>query len=82
MSKDLVPSKENLVKIEEMRSPEELKEEWHHYMIILDGEMEDTAVLMGQSAGVINSVESLGDMVNKIVNGAEESIKKAYANIR
>ncbi len=82
MSKELVPSKENLVEIEGMRSPEELLEDWKHYMIILDGEMEDSAVLMGQSAGVINSVESLGDMVNTIISGAEECIKKAYANIK
>jgi len=82
MSKELVPSKESLVKIEGMRSPEELLEDWKHYMIILDGEMEDTAVLMGQSAGVINSVESLEDMVNTITKGAEECIKKAYANIK
>ena len=82
MSKELVPSKENLVEIEEMRRPEELKEDWRHYMIILDGEMEDTAVLMGQSAGVINSVESLGDVVNTIVNGAEKCIKNAYASIK
>ena len=41
----------------------------------------DSAVLMGQSAGVINSLESIESIISTIVKDAETQLKYAAANI-
>jgi hypothetical protein len=36
---------------------------------------------MGQSAGIINSIESIQDIINTIIIDAEKLLKNAAANI-
>lgn len=80
-AKELVKSKEELVGIEDARSPQQMLEEMKHYVAVLSGEIEDSAVLMGQSAGVINTLESIDDIISTLVKDAETHLKNAAANI-
>ena len=81
IAKELVKSKEELVGIEDARSPQQMLEEMKHYVAVLDGDIVDSAVLMGQSAGVINSLESIDDIISTLVKDAETHLKNATANI-
>jgi enoyl-[acyl-carrier protein] reductase II len=81
IAKELVKSKEELVGIEDARSPQQMLEEMKHYVAVLDGDIVDSAVLMGQSAGVINSLESIDDIISTLVKDAETHLKNAAANI-
>ena len=82
MSKELVGSKEELVAIEQSRSPQDMLDVMRHYVSVLDGDMEDSAVLLGQSAGVVNSIESISDIISTITSDAEKLLKNAYAGIK
>jgi NAD(P)H-dependent flavin oxidoreductase YrpB (nitropropane dioxygenase family) len=82
MSKDLVGSKEELIAKEEARSLDELMKEMMHYAGALEGDMDDSGILVGQSGGVINSIESIDDIVSSIMSDAERLIKNAYNSIK
>jgi NAD(P)H-dependent flavin oxidoreductase YrpB (nitropropane dioxygenase family) len=61
---------------------EELIEAGKKYELAYEGNVTDGAVLLGQSIGIINSVETVSDIIESIVKGAEKYIKNAYALIR
>jgi len=82
MNMNLVGSKEELVAKEEARTEKEYQETRKHYISTLDGETEDSAILMGQSAGIINSIESIQDIIGTIVSDAEKFLKNAYSRIK
>jgi enoyl-[acyl-carrier protein] reductase II len=82
MSKELVKSKEELVGIEQARSPQQMLEEMSHYISVLGGDIESSAVLLGQSAGIINSLESIDDIISTLVKDAEKHLKNAAANVK
>ena len=37
---------------------------------------------MGQSAGIVNSIDPIRDIVERIVNDAENCLKNAYSSIK
>ena len=88
LAKGLVKSKEEKM-IEEKElsdhriaiSKEELAEELRKDAIAAfaayQGDMENGAVLLGQSIGIINQVESVLDIIETIINDAEKTLKKA-----
>ena len=82
MSKKLVGSKEEKIAEEQASTPKAAMEEARHYLGVLEGEMEDTAVLLGQSAGIINSIESIDDIISTMVKDAEKLLKNAYSGIK
>jgi len=82
MSKELVGSKEELVGIEQERSIEVMLKGLKPYISVLQGEVEDAAVLMGQSAGLIKSIKSVNEIVDDIVSDAERLLKSASAMIK
>ena len=41
------------------------------------GDMEKGGVLLGQSIGIINQLESVSDIIETIIKGAEKALKKA-----
>jgi len=82
MSKELVGSKEELVAKEKKYTPQDMMAAGKAYLGVLDGEMENSAVLLGQSAGIINSLESISDIISSITNDAEKLIKNAAAGIK
>jgi len=87
-AKGLIKSKEEkiaeeqaLLKKRAVMSEEELKEEYRKDFIknyaIYEGDVESGIVPLGQSIGVIESIESVSDIINKCVKDAEISLKKA-----
>ncbi|MFW9897810.1 MAG: NAD(P)H-dependent flavin oxidoreductase [Candidatus Thorarchaeota archaeon] len=77
----LVASKEEKIAEEKSLTLEQLVEEGKYYEIIYDGNITDGAVLLGQSIGIINSIESVSDIIESIISGAEKCIKKAASLI-
>ena len=44
--------------------------------------MENGAVLLGQSIGIINKIESDSDIIETVIRDAETQLKKAYTFIQ
>ncbi|MFX1452537.1 MAG: hypothetical protein ACFFCM_16995, partial [Promethearchaeota archaeon] len=62
-------------------TPEMAMEDQKHYEMTYDGNIEDGAVLLGQSIGLINSIDGVQEIIDKIVNDAEKRLKQAYNRI-
>ncbi len=75
LSKDLVTSKEEKITQEQGVSVKELLEAGKKYELAYEGNITDGAVLLGQSIGIINSIESASDIINTIVKDAEKLLK-------
>ena len=81
-SHPLVGSKEEKMAMEKKTTIEEFIKESKAYRMIYDGNTDDGAVLLGQSIGIINSIEKVPDIINDIVNDAEKRLKKAVSLIK
>ena len=88
LSKGLVQSKEEKIAEEKAReghraaiSQEELAEELRKDSIAAfaayQGDMENGGVLLGQSIGIVNQIESVSDIIETTIRDAEISLKKA-----
>ncbi|MFW9894938.1 MAG: NAD(P)H-dependent flavin oxidoreductase [Candidatus Thorarchaeota archaeon] len=88
MAKDMIKSREEkiaeeqaLLKKRAAMSEEELKEEYRKDFIknyaIYEGDVESGIVPLGQSIGVIESIESVSEIIEKCVKDAEAALKKA-----
>lgn len=73
----VVSSKEEKMAEESQATPEKLLEDQKHYEMIYDGNIEDGAILLGQSIGLIDSIESVQDIISNIVKDAEKLLKDA-----
>ncbi len=60
---------------EAQSSPVQALEQAKKYELAYNGNTEDGAVLVGQSIGIINSLESVPDLIENIVKKAEKRIK-------
>ncbi|MFX1277112.1 MAG: NAD(P)H-dependent flavin oxidoreductase [Promethearchaeota archaeon] len=79
---DAVQSKEEKIAQEEGITAEMLIEINKKYELAYEGNIEDGAVLLGQSIGIINSIESVSDIMNKIIVDAEKYLKNAVSVIK
>jgi len=77
----IVTSKEEKMALEAQITPQMVMEDQKHYEMTYDGDIEDGAVLLGQSVGVINSIESVQDIINKMVENAEKRLREASSYI-
>ncbi|MFW9821423.1 MAG: NAD(P)H-dependent flavin oxidoreductase [Candidatus Thorarchaeota archaeon] len=88
LAKGLVKSKEEKMAEEKARrdhrssiSQEELAEELRRDAVAsfaaYEGDMENGYVLLGQSIGAINSIESVADIIENTIRDAEKALKKA-----
>jgi NAD(P)H-dependent flavin oxidoreductase YrpB (nitropropane dioxygenase family) len=73
----LVANKEEKMAEESKITLEMAIEDGKRYRMIYDGNIDDGAVLLGQSIGVVNSIENVSNIVNSIVDGAEKRLKNA-----
>jgi NAD(P)H-dependent flavin oxidoreductase YrpB (nitropropane dioxygenase family) len=76
-SHGLVADKSEKMVEEQDLTLEKLLEEAKHYEMIYDGNIDDGAVLLGQSIGIIKSIESVPDIINSIIADAEKCLKSA-----
>jgi enoyl-[acyl-carrier protein] reductase II len=73
----LVASKEEKMAEEKTMTMEQVLEDGKFYEMIYDtGNVDDGAVLLGQSIGVINSIERIPDIIDSLVKGAEKCLKR------
>lgn len=77
----VVSSKEEKMALEAQLTPEIALEDQKNYEMTYDGNVEDGAVLLGQSIGVINSIDKVKDIIEDVVKGAEKRLREITANI-
>ena len=74
-SHGLVANKEEKIAEEQALTPEMLIEDGKKYEMTYNGNIEDGAVLLGQSIGIIDEIKSVPDIIDKIVKDAENILK-------
>ena len=93
LKKGLVKSKEELIAEEKAKvdhrdaiSKEELAEELRQDAIAAfaayDGDMENGSVLLGQSIGLIDQIESVSDIIERVIKDAEKALKTAVTYVQ
>ena len=78
----LVASKEEKMVEEKEIDMAALLEIGKCYELAYLGNIDDGAVLVGQSIGIINSIETVPDIIDGIIKDAEKSMKKTVAYIK
>jgi enoyl-[acyl-carrier protein] reductase II len=78
----VVSNKDEKLAEEAMLTPEKALEDQKHYEMVYEGDINDGAVLLGQSIGIINSIESVRDILDDIIKGAEKSLANAVNFIK
>ena len=78
----LVSDKEAKMAEEASMSQEAIIEEGKAYEAAYTGDINTGAVLLGQSIGVIKSIENVKTLVDEIVNDAENRLQKAHTLIK
>jgi len=73
----VVTNKEEKMALEAQLTPEKALEDQKHYEMTYNGNIDDGAVLLGQSIGVINSIESVKDIMDTMIKNAEKSLINA-----
>ncbi len=74
LSRGLVASKEEKIAQEKQATIKEYLKQSEAYRLIYEGNTEDGAVLLGQSIGIINQIESVQNIIDKIVKVAEKRL--------
>jgi len=73
----VITSKEEKMALETQITPEKALEDQKHYEMTYNGNIDDGAVLLGQSIGLIKSIESVKDIMHDMVKTAEKSLINA-----
>ncbi len=81
LSQDKILTKEEKVIQETNFSMEELKKEIDIHELVYHGDVENGAVLVGQSVGLIDSQGDVGDIISSFSRKAEEILKKSVSRI-
>ena len=74
-------SKEERLAHEKTRTNQDVVDEAKPYLAIYEGEMENAAYLLGQSAGLVDRIENVKDIIETIVNDAEKCLRNAYKTV-
>ncbi len=77
----VVSSKEEKMSLEAQITPEMAMEDQKHYEMTYEGNTIDGAVLLGQSIGLINSINNAQNIIDEIVNDAEKRLRDASSCI-
>jgi enoyl-[acyl-carrier protein] reductase II len=72
-------SKEELLAYEKSITLEQMEKDSEAYDLVYDGDVNNGAVLLGQSIGIIDSIDSVNDIIEKVMKGAEAAIRKNYS---
>ncbi len=75
-------TKEAMIAYEKSITPEMMLRDATAYERVYNGDVENGAVLLGQSIGIINSIDDVNDIMERIIKEAEESIKSNYASLK
>ncbi|MFX1571584.1 MAG: NAD(P)H-dependent flavin oxidoreductase [Promethearchaeota archaeon] len=75
-------SKEEMIAYEKSLTMEQMAKDAGAYDRVYKGDTETGAVLLGQSIGIIESIDDVVDIIKRIVRDAEATIKKNHAMIK
>ena len=79
---DLVTSKEEKIAKEQAMSIQDIIDDQQYYEMVYNGRVEDGATPLGQCCGVINSIDSVKDIIETTVVDAEKLLKNAASMIK
>ncbi|MFX0137907.1 MAG: NAD(P)H-dependent flavin oxidoreductase [Candidatus Hodarchaeota archaeon] len=74
-------SKEEMIAYEKSITLEQMQRDADAYDRVYNGDTENGAVLLGQSIGIINSIDNVNDIIERIMKEAETAIKNNYSMI-
>ncbi len=69
-------SKEEMIAYENSISPEQRVKDLGAYDRVYNGDIDTGAVLLGQSIGIIDSIDNVNDIIERIINKAETVIRR------
>ena len=69
-------SKEEMLAYEASITPEQQVKDLGSYDRVYKGDVETGAVLLGQSIGIIEKIENVNDIIERVINQAEKTIRK------
>ncbi|MHA1191774.1 MAG: NAD(P)H-dependent flavin oxidoreductase [Promethearchaeota archaeon] len=69
-------SKEEMMAYEQSITPEQRVKDLGAYDRVYTGDMETGAVLLGQSIGIIDSIDGVKDIIERVMKNAESAIRK------
>ena len=69
-------SKEEMIAYENSISPEQRAKDMGAYDRVYNGDIDNGAVLLGQSIGIINSIDDVNDIIERTMKRAEAVIRK------
>jgi len=75
-------SKEEMIAYEQSISPEQRVRDLGSYDRVYNGDIETGAVLLGQSIGVIDSIDDVNDIIERIMKEAENIIRNNYSMLK
>ncbi|MFX1589859.1 MAG: NAD(P)H-dependent flavin oxidoreductase, partial [Promethearchaeota archaeon] len=75
-------SKEEMIAYEQSISPEQRVKDLGAYDRVYNGDTKTGAVLLGQSIGIIDSIDDVTDIIERIVKGAEIIIRNNYSMLK
>ncbi|MFX1326910.1 MAG: NAD(P)H-dependent flavin oxidoreductase [Promethearchaeota archaeon] len=81
LSHEPVSNKEEKLALEAKITPQMAMEDQKHYEMTYEGNIEEGAVLLGQSIGLIDSIDNVKEIIDKMVNDAEKRLKEASSYI-
>jgi enoyl-[acyl-carrier protein] reductase II len=79
---ELVANKEEKMAQEAALTAEAALEVGIKYELAYQGNIDDGAVPLGQSIGSIDRIESVTDIINRVMKDAENNLKSAYKYIK
>ena len=75
-------SKEEMIAYEKSITPEQLARDAGAYDRVYNGDIENGAVLLGQSIGIIDSIDDVNDIIERIMNEADIVIRNNYSMLK
>lgn len=78
----LVANKDEKMAEESSFTIDDLMEDQKHYEMIYEGDIEEGAVLLGQSIGIIDSIKPVKEIIEGIVKDAEVFLKKGASLVQ
>ncbi|MBY9019155.1 MAG: hypothetical protein KGD66_10030, partial [Candidatus Lokiarchaeota archaeon] len=75
-------SKEEMMAYEESITPEQRVKDLGAYDRVYTGDMENGAVLLGQSIGIIDSIDGVNDIIERVMKDAESAIRKNVSMLK
>jgi len=75
-------SKEEMIAYEQSITPEQRVKDLGAYDRVYNGDTENGAVLLGQSIGIIDSIDDVNEIIERVMKDAETAIRNNYSKIK